>query len=141
MRQKVIESLASSWDFWSVKDVVDTLAQRHTECFFLTDEQFNDVENVKGFVLYSCDYENADLLYVYTPHRVRREGYASQLIEQSLQRLRYKQVTRVTLEVRKSNVAAQSFYKRHNFEEIDRRIQYYKDGEDAIVMTKEILTP
>jgi len=45
-----------------------------------------------------------------------------------------------TLEVRRSNVAAQTLYHQHGFAIVGERRRYYKDtNEDAILMTKEPL--
>jgi ribosomal-protein-alanine N-acetyltransferase len=46
------------------------------------------------------------------------------------------QCATVTLEVRRSNVAAHALYRRFGFEEVGVRPRYYiENGEDAIVMT------
>ena len=45
-----------------------------------------------------------------------------------------KHIRLVTLEVRRSNVAARSLYRKLNFEERRLRTNYYGPGEDAIVM-------
>ena len=43
----------------------------------------------------------------------------------------------LTLEVRKSNIAAQGLYKKYGFDIIGERKRYYSDnGEDAWIMTK-----
>ena len=43
----------------------------------------------------------------------------------------------LTLEVRKSNIAAQELYKKYGFDIIGERKRYYSDnGEDAWIMTK-----
>jgi ribosomal-protein-alanine N-acetyltransferase len=42
----------------------------------------------------------------------------------------------ITLEVRENNHAAQGLYHKYRFEEVGRRLRYYKDtGEDALLMT------
>ena len=46
----------------------------------------------------------------------------------------------VTLEVRRSNVAAQQLYAKYNFAVVGERPRYYKDTrEDAVLMTAELL--
>ncbi len=40
-----------------------------------------------------------------------------------------------TLEVRPSNTAAITLYKKYGFQEVGRRTRYYKDGEDALILT------
>ena len=48
-----------------------------------------------------------------------------------------KKVQNLTLEVRKSNEVAISFYKKNGFNEVAVRKNYYK-GEDGILMMKKI---
>ena len=45
----------------------------------------------------------------------------------------------ICLEVRISNQPAINFYYKNGFKEINRRISYYKNGEDAIVLRKELV--
>ncbi len=40
-----------------------------------------------------------------------------------------------TLEVRPSNLAAQELYRKYRFEQVGERRRYYKNGEDALIMT------
>jgi len=40
-----------------------------------------------------------------------------------------------TLEVRRSNVVAQRLYEKLSFATVGRRIHYYRDGEDGLIMT------
>ena len=44
----------------------------------------------------------------------------------------------VTLEVRKSNIAAQELYKKYNYELVTTKRNYYEDGEDALYMVKGV---
>jgi ribosomal-protein-alanine N-acetyltransferase len=44
-----------------------------------------------------------------------------------------------TLEVRVSNAAARGLYRKLGFEEAGRRSNYYRDGEDALIMTTQPL--
>lgn len=64
----------------------------------------------------------------------RRLGIATRLIESSIAEAKMKHSEFVTLEVRRSNVAARSLYRKFNFEERRLRRNYYGPGEDAIVM-------
>ena len=50
--------------------------------------------------------------------------------------LSYKDPARIaTLEVRRSNVVAQSLYKKYKFELVGERRRYYQNQEDALIMT------
>jgi ribosomal-protein-alanine N-acetyltransferase len=50
--------------------------------------------------------------------------------------LSYKESTQLaTLEVRRSNIVAQSLYKKYLFRVVGERIRYYQKREDALIMT------
>ena len=46
-----------------------------------------------------------------------------------------------TLEVRASNIAAQTLYKKHDFCVVNKRPRYYQNGETALVMNVELPLP
>lgn len=67
----------------------------------------------------------------------RRLGIGSRLIQNMLDYCTGQNITSLTLEVRKSNTAAQSMYKKFGFIEAGMRKSYYSDNnEDAIIMWK-----
>ena len=66
----------------------------------------------------------------------RRQGIGRRLLLAMLTVAEELAATRVTLEVRVSNLAAQALYEAHGFAIAGRRERYYTDdGEDAYVMT------
>jgi ribosomal-protein-alanine N-acetyltransferase len=66
----------------------------------------------------------------------RRRGIAKRLLVHALQAAYLEGGRSTYLEVRESNQAAQAMYQKFGFEEVGRRMRYYKDnGEDAILMT------
>jgi len=68
----------------------------------------------------------------------RRKGIASALIKKALEGIQYYKGKQFFLEVRVTNEAGISLYKKLGFE-ITRTVNgYYSDGEDAYVMTKRI---
>jgi ribosomal-protein-alanine N-acetyltransferase len=68
----------------------------------------------------------------------RRKGMASTLIKKALEGMEYYKAKQGFLEVRVTNEAGISLYKKLGFE-ITRTINgYYSDGEDAYVMTKKV---
>ncbi len=67
----------------------------------------------------------------------RRLGIADALINALIDRANEKDLSFVTLEVRKSNVPAIELYIKNGFSEVGRRKNYYtKPTEDAILMTR-----
>ncbi len=58
------------------------------------------------------------------------------LLTQLRARAEEKKLSFLTLEVRESNLAAQSLYKKHGYTEVGRRRGYYSlPKEDAVLMT------
>jgi ribosomal-protein-alanine N-acetyltransferase len=66
----------------------------------------------------------------------RRQGIAQALMERCIEFARAHGIKTISLEVRKSNHGAQSFYKQLDFASSYLRAKYYPDGEAAVVMTK-----
>jgi [ribosomal protein S18]-alanine N-acetyltransferase len=46
-----------------------------------------------------------------------------------------------TLEVRRSNLAAQALYAKYGYEPVGERPRYYKNGEDALLLTRHLVPP
>lgn len=69
----------------------------------------------------------------------RRRGHASRLLAHIVSEARRASFRLLMLEVRVSNQAAQSLYRKFGFREIGRRPKYYADtGEDALLMDLEL---
>jgi len=81
---------------------------------------------------------NAEILTLYIKEDFRKKDYGFVLLDFLLNQLAEENVDSVTLEVRISNVAAISLYKKAGFKQVSVRKNYYKDGEDALLMYKLI---
>ena len=49
-------------------------------------------------------------------------------------------VNKILLEVSKSNVSAEKFYNQFKFSTVGIRRKYYKDGSDALLKEKKLIT-
>ncbi|MBP7692941.1 MAG: ribosomal protein S18-alanine N-acetyltransferase [Anaerolineales bacterium] len=65
----------------------------------------------------------------------RGRGIGEQLLVALLAHARERSARTATLEVRVGNVTAQRLYHKYRFIEVGRRPRYYRDGEDALLMT------
>ena len=70
----------------------------------------------------------------------RRRGIGSLLMDRAEEFARCSGAELVVLEARRSNTAARAFYSMRGYDEIDVRLGYYQDGEDAIVMAKSLVS-
>ena len=67
----------------------------------------------------------------------RRRGVGTRLLDELTSVAKARRVSRLTLEVRVSNIGAQSLYAKHGFVNCGIRNRYYRDNnEDAIIMWK-----
>jgi len=75
-----------------------------------------------------------ELFNVLVPASARRRGVASALMARLHERVGEQPIW---LEVRSSNEAAQALYVGLGYEQIGVRTGYYRDGEDAVLMSRE----
>lgn len=97
-----------------------------------------EIENqIKGFAVFHQAADEVELLSIAVHLNFQRSGVASALLDFAENFYAGKRVT-YFLEVRFSNESAKSFYLKNGFKEIGIRSRYYPDGEDAVLMKKEI---
>lgn len=82
--------------------------------------------------------DEAEIELIATSEMYRRCGRGRKIIEDLLAEAQARGVKKVFLEVRVSNAAAQILYLKSGFRGLYARSRYYPDGEDAIVMCKEL---
>ncbi|HEV7242405.1 MAG TPA: ribosomal protein S18-alanine N-acetyltransferase [Thermoanaerobaculia bacterium] len=68
----------------------------------------------------------------------RRRGVADALMARCFEFARENAIETISLEVRKSNLGAQEFYRHLDFESTYIRPRYYPDGEAAVVMLRRV---
>lgn len=79
-----------------------------------------------------------DIINIAVIPECRRQGVAYRLFERVLDYCRENNVTAINLEVRESNTAAQSLYKKLGFLTVGERKRYYDGVETAVLMRKEL---
>jgi [ribosomal protein S18]-alanine N-acetyltransferase len=121
------------------------LHQRYPETFIVAEEE----RKIVGYIM--CRIEvglsnfgfgglirKGHVVSIAVLPQSRRKGVAQALISKALDGMQYYKAKQCFLEVRVTNDAGTSLYKRLGFE-ITRTISgYYSDGEDAYVMTKRV---
>ncbi len=117
---------------WSEKSFRDEMANRLAIYFTAKDNGkcvgYAGFWNVSG----EGDVTNVAVLPEY-----RRRGVGSSLVAEMIKTAEKLKLEMLTLEVRKSNTAAQRLYEKFGFEILGERKRYYSDnGEDAYIMTR-----
>lgn len=94
-----------------------------------------------GFAGFLCRWLIADechILNIAVHPNFRRSGVAFRLMSEAINEAEGKKAAIITLEVRRSNVAARSLYRKLLFQERRVRKNYYGAGEDAIIMERSM---
>ena len=96
-------------------------------------------EKTVGYVIYWLLPREVDVHNLAVRPAYRRQGIGKALLQAVIDEARRQGVGRVTLEVRKSNEAAQKLYQSLGFVAKGLRKGYYSDdGEDALVMALDL---
>jgi ribosomal-protein-alanine N-acetyltransferase len=92
-----------------------------------------------GYIGISYILDSADIISIVVDKNYTKRGIASLLLEKIYLFCKEKNVKRILLEVRKSNIAAQNLYLKNGFVKISERKKYYDNIEDAYIYQKELL--
>lgn len=94
-------------------------------------------EDLIGYLLLSVVEDEGEIVQVAIKDRYRKKGFSATLLDEVLKYCEQTCVKSIFLEVRVSNNAALSLYRKKGFFEIGIRNDYYCDPvEDAVVMKK-----
>ena len=100
-----------------------------------------DSTGVLGYVFAHFAVDVAEILNVAVASEARRRGIGTRLVEEACAALVRHGVETVFLEVRESNVAAQTLYRGIGFSLVGRRRAYYRHPlEDALVLARLLRT-
>ena len=94
---------------------------------------------IVGYICYWMIVGEMQVLNIATSPQARRNGIAAQLLTYAFSLCSAGELSAVWLEVRAGNYGAIALYQRHGFIINGKRKKYYRDGEDALLMVKEIV--
>jgi [ribosomal protein S18]-alanine N-acetyltransferase len=128
---EVLDIETGSFEFpWSEDDFVRCLRQRN--CIGMIAEH---EDRIVGFMIYELHKSRLHILNFAVSARYRRSGVGSQMVTKLVGKLSTQRRTRITLEVRETNLAAQLFFRAQGFRAVSVLRDYYEDTpEDAYVM-------
>ena len=128
---EVLQTEQLSFEFpWTEEDFLRCLRQRN--CIGMVAEHG---EKVVGFMIYELHKTKLHILNFAVNPSWRRTGVGIQMIGKLVTKLSSHRRTRITLEVRESNLAAQLFFRKMEFRALRVLRNFYEDsGEDAYLM-------
>ena len=96
-------------------------------------------EELVGYIAFTIGLDSADIESVVVKPTERKKGVAISLIKKAEEQIKDCKIDKILLEVREGNIPAISLYQKSNFRVISKRNKYYHDGENALVMIKELV--
>lgn len=128
---EVLQTEQLSFDYaWTEEDFLRCLRQRN--CIGMVAEQG---EKVIGFMIYELHKAKLHILNFAVHPSWRRHGVGSQMVAKLISKLSSHRRTRITLEVRETNLGAQMFFSKQGFRATRVLRCFYEDsGEDAYLM-------
>jgi ribosomal-protein-alanine N-acetyltransferase len=120
-----------SFEFpWSEEDFINCLRQRN--CIGMVAE-YDD--HVVGFMIYELNKTRIQILNFAVAEAYRRRGVGTQMMAKLIGKLSSQRRSRITLEVRETNLPAQLFFRASGFRAVSVLRDYYADTpEDAYLM-------
>ena len=93
-----------------------------------------------GICVLQVVLDEAQINYFAVNSKFRNKGFGSRLMNYLIKVCEKINVNKLQLEVSQSNVAAEKFYSRFDFFTVGIRRNYYKDGTDALLKEKKLIT-
>ena len=139
---------------WEYKDILK-ISQIEAECFPLEPWSFQmlassfetesfhgvlaeDGDEIIGYGGITVAFDSADIANVAVTEPYRHSGVGTAIISELLKIASSQGAKKVFLEVRVSNSIAMELYLKSGFKGAYARTRYYSDGEDCLVMVKEL---
>lgn len=128
-----IEARCFPCDAWSEEMLSQTLKTPYQWSVLAE----NDGE-IYGYACLFSLFETAELLNIAIDTAYRGRGIGERLLTAVHEQAKTLGAERILLEVRVSNAPAIALYKKHGYEKIAVRKNYYGNGEDADIMEKKL---
>lgn len=127
---------------WSEQSLTDSVVRNDTLFLVCEEHLAKDSNNedsvtstIVGYIGMYLSFDEGDITNVAVAPDYRKKGYGKALVSSAIALAKEKQLEMVLLEVRVSNAAAISLYKKMGFEELGLRKNFYEHPvEDAIIM-------
>ena len=95
-------------------------------------------EEIVGFIFVMTNQGTGHITTIGVAPEPRRRGLAQKMLVHAEEALKKREIATVSLEVRVSNIAAQSLYRARDYTIVQRLNNYYNNGEDAFLMVKSL---
>ncbi|MCI8482302.1 MAG: tRNA (adenosine(37)-N6)-threonylcarbamoyltransferase complex dimerization subunit type 1 TsaB [Clostridia bacterium] len=117
-------------DFWNYTIFYQELQNPNSEYFVCLEN-----EQIVGFAGIWISVDDIHITNIVTKKFYRNHGIGAKLLEHLITHAKQKNLSSLTLEVNEANKPAISLYEKYHFQKVGQRKNYYKQNENAIIMT------
>ena len=93
-----------------------------------------------GICVFHLILDEAQINYFVINKRFRKKRFGSYLMNFLIEQCKKSNVNKLFLEVSQSNITAEKFYTRFDFFTVGIRKNYYRDGSDALLKEKNLIS-
>ena len=120
---------------WSKKQWTNEFKKEGTKIFGLLISNF-----LIGICVFQVVLDEAQINYFVVHQKFRNRGFGSYLMSFLIEQCEKLNLKKLLLEVSQKNISAERLYCRFNFSTVGIRKNYYKDGSDAVLKEKKLIT-
>lgn len=124
-----IEKESFTEGVWTKKAFMECLSHSQVLSYVIKYEN-----KVIGYIIVKMIKSECKILNLAINREFRKMGYGSMLLDFIIKKLKDEEYRHVSLEVRKSNIAAQNLYKKAGFQFLSLLEKYYQNREDAFIL-------
>lgn len=132
-----MEKRCFSEESWTFQMFASSFEQPGFFCE-LCEAEYDGQKKLAAYGCVQCVEDTADLMTIAVAPEYRGRGLGRVMLRRLVGGARRRGAKKLFLEVRVSNDVAKRLYLNEGFERISVRKKYYPDGEDAVVMVKEL---
>jgi ribosomal-protein-alanine N-acetyltransferase len=133
-----LETAVLGGEAWSEATVRDEVQGPGRRVLLAVAEDMTGTEVLVGYAATMTVGDVVDLQRIAVRPSYRRRGVARALLREAMAEAATRGAARMLLEVSVGNASAAGLYAAAGFEEIRRRSRYYRDGSDAVVMSRTL---
>ena len=120
---------------WSKKQWTNEFKKEGTKIFVLLISNL-----IIGICVFQVVLDEAQINYFVIHQKFRNRGFGSHLMSYLIKQCEKLNLRKLLLEVSQSNITAERFYSNFAFSTVGIRKNYYKDGSDAVLKEKKLIT-
>ena len=120
---------------WSKKQWVNEFKKEGIKVFGLSLENL-----IIGICVFHVILDEAQINYFVVEKKFRKKGFGTYLMKYLIKQCKKLNINKLYLEVSQNNRTAEKFYNRFDFCTVGVRRNYYKDGSDALLKEKKLIT-